>query len=253
MLLQLGIVSVIIGLIVAATLDSEEALAQSQLVVSEPTHALDPATYTAVRKLRHELALTNSDLAAMGCSQADAERVLGALLVWYQSNKDSLEAKERLIRQDTRRLRELRRKIQIGTRDTSVARDVAALREQLVEKMAERKQLVEAAIPTVRNAVSVEQASYHESAIANQGLARELRFAPGLSKSQIEGISVVRNNNQFQTEMDRVLTYGQKLAIQQAAINQREKIRGAQLAERNVLPMPSQLLGEDNVRESMGQ
>ena len=60
-----------------------------------PTAAAHEAAvaWCRIRTLRQEVGLTNHGLAAMACTQAQAETALSSLVSWYNTNREALAAR----------------------------------------------------------------------------------------------------------------------------------------------------------------
>jgi len=89
---------------------------------------MDPFDYCKVRELREKLCLTNENLAAVGCNQAKAEAVLGAIKGWYETNKAEYLRRCKARDDAAAALKKAYRKMNVGPRDDSVSAQIPTLK-----------------------------------------------------------------------------------------------------------------------------
>ncbi len=243
-LIQLSLVVMIIGLIVPAIIKTDTAIGQA--VTPEAAIELDPAAYTHIQSLRKDLRLTETDLAAIGCSQSDAERVLRVLIGWYQNNESAIKANEMAIREGRNRMRQLRRKMNVGEADSQVHAAYDATQIDLAQHSVARFERMQAAIDVVRAVMTDEQQDLHAAAIENGALPGELRYVPNLSADrQATIMRVVRradlNVSEVRDRIDQELGAVQKMSCDRVRANVQTCLAGVRRAEATVMPMPDVL------------
>jgi hypothetical protein len=222
-------------------------------------NTVDPDTYCRVRELRERLCLRNEDLAAMGCTQAQAESVLEGLLNWYKTNKANLAAAAKTKGDARRTLRRAFAKIHMGPRDEAVIAQMPALKKAVADTAITELNTVRAAVPTIDPLLSAEQKTLWSTVRANAGAPRVYRYAPGLTAQQAQVLEialrararrlrVVTGTTERQaaetalvSEESRALTEAQRTAIASAgtAIGQGKSAMAA--ASQEVLPLPEEM------------
>ncbi len=249
LLLQAVFLGAVAGLIVWGTAHSSPSIAQSP---PPESNEMDVATYTAVSRLRQELALTNADLAAMGCSQEDTQRLLSALVQWCETNKTTLKTKEVAIRQGRNQLRQLHRQINVGPRNERVIAEVQDLYAQLAQQVGDRRSFVEGAKAAVHAVATADQRSIHQAALANRGMPNRMRYVPDLTGEQVKAIRQAMSRRTtdsaaITSTIDQTLNLLQRSASDQALTNQRRNMPGVLAAEKNILPTPSESIDLDQI------
>lgn len=149
-----------------------------------PVEATDPVVYSKVQKLRRELALTNGDLAAMGCTQAQAESILTALKSWYETNTAALTQADASVRTAQRNLRGAMRKHHVGPRDEALIASLPGLRSAVATAETNRKAAIDAAIPTIAGHIPSGQSTTWATARANVDRHSDLRYMPNVTDEQ---------------------------------------------------------------------
>ncbi len=248
--LQVVFMGAIASLIVWHTARPDQATAQIPVPGSPETPGdlgMDVGTYQAVKQLRQQLALTSADLAAMGCSQGDAKRLLGTLVQWYEANQASLRAQDTAINQNRNQLRRLQRKIKVGPRDEGVIAEARELHEQLAQQINDRRSFIVGAKDTAYTVITADQRSIHEVALANRGVPNRFRYVPDLTDEQMAKIhqALARktiDNTAATRVVEQALNMLQQSTRTQALTNQRQQMQGVLAAERAVLPIPRELI-----------
>jgi len=248
---------VLIGSVVALDLAGTAVAAEpGQDTESEKIEAV---TYCRIRDLREEICLRNEDLAAMGCTEANANAVFETLLGWYEAKKASLEAARETQRDAEKALRSALRRIGMGPRDENLIATVPALKAAVAQARAQRKTIVESAIAAVEAKLTSAQKGVWTIARANASLPSAYRYTPGMTPGQVKTLhrasrtrsrklAVARTKAQrsdatsvFNAVETDTLTGAQKTAIAAAKANMRQNMPGVLKAFAEVLPLPDDL------------
>ncbi len=82
-------------LLAAAVLASAGVVLAGSPSAAPPTAAEHEAAvaWCRIRTLRQEIGLTSHNLAAMACTQGQAEAALSSLVSWYNANREALAAR----------------------------------------------------------------------------------------------------------------------------------------------------------------
>jgi hypothetical protein len=237
----------------------EEAMAQSEALAVKP-EPVDPHLYTRVQKLRQELSMTTLDLAAMGCTEESATRVLETLKSWCETNQAALDQHHRDTLQAKAAIREAIRKINVGPTpgspgtpgkdlDPSIARSLPGLQEDLAELYEQRKTMQDGLASQLETQLDAFQRQVWQSARANTGLPAQLHYVPDLTDEQRQAIHAGLTERSLQESKTQVianeLTWSQKQAVDAARVNQTTKASIVRDVEAAVLPLP------DLLKESM--
>jgi len=150
-----------------------------------PLIAMDAATARTVTGLRSELWLTNEVMAAMGCSQAQAEGVFGALRQWVAANGGPLARHAVSEAQARAALASAMRRFNTSKRTDAARSAVSQARASLNSAVAARKQLVkDSLLPAIEARLDEAQKTTFEAARTNVGLPGSLRYAPDVTAGQ---------------------------------------------------------------------
>ena len=250
-----NIVLILLAVLCCGIVSSSEALR-----AEAAADKIDVATYTGMSRLRKAVHLRNETLAAMGCGESDATKVLEALLGWYGSNKTAVEANRQASIQAGKALRLALRKIGMGPKNETLIASVPALKAALATATKQRNDLVKAAIAATEAQLSASQKGVWETARKNMALPSKYRYASSLTAAQAKALHVARRTyarrlaaakgaaakaavtQQFNTAEGRILAGGQKTAMSAAQTNTATKMAGAIKASQTVTPMPAELV-----------
>ena len=228
-------------------------------------NAVDPDTYCRVRELRERLCLRNEDLAAMGCTQAQAESVLEGLVNWYKANKAAWSAARKTQGDARKALRHGFAKMHMGPRDATLLASMPALKKAVADAATAEGNAVGAAIPTVEALVSAEQKTLWSVARANAAAPSQYRYTPGLTAAQLKTLHVARRTRARQlagartaavrttaetalrTSETNTLTAAQRTTMAAAKTNLRAKMPGVLAAAEKILPYPEEMKMPDGV------
>jgi hypothetical protein len=183
--------------------------------------ALDIATYSRVQQLRREVALQEQDLAAFGCTQAQAQQILGAVLSWYQQNSTNLATLEQQRVNVKRALQETNRQINLGPADDQKVTQMATLRQQVTALEQQRSQMIQQLATQTGALLTADQAAYWLAARSNVGLPDSMRY--------------VRNAQNAPSPA------AQQADWAKVAANSQASLAGVQQAEAAILPPPAVL------------
>ena len=200
-----------------------------------PPRDVDPVVYCQIRDARDRLSLTGVDLAMLGCDADGAQRVLGAMRNWFETNQERRLAAEKDERDALMALRETRRRIAVGPRDGTVMARLPEQNAALSTARAALSALDQELDQVVLAQLAVEQRDRLQAARAAGPLPPEIRFLPTLTKEQ-------------KAQVAQQLSKGQEVspAVAQAIQTQRvllgEKMPVVLSCEEQVLPMPAALV-----------
>jgi len=90
--------------------------------VAPPTAAEHEAAvaWCRIRTLRQEIGLTSHNLAAMACTQGQAEAALSSLVSWYNTNREALATRRAGLARARWELSDALQTIHIGPRDEAL-------------------------------------------------------------------------------------------------------------------------------------
>lgn len=223
--------------------DGGRGLPEAVAKLAEP-YAIDEVTYERVSALRGELCLSDADLAAVGCSQAQAEAVLSGLLRWYAQNKTRLEEAERACRIASADLRELNTKIRVGPRDEMAIASLPRHQVALAEARAGRASLIEEAAAAAGASMPAQGLAIWAAARSREDLPDRFRYAPELSAEQVAALK--QAYRRYHNDPERLeplvaatLSSGQAMSLAAAAENAKARGAGIASASATVLPPPS--------------
>lgn len=135
---QLVLGSIAIGALSLGVLVSVTGSGQATATV------LDELSYQRVERLRQTMAVTDSDLAAMGVSPEQSEVVIKSVLAWSERNAQRLAKADRAVRKAEAKVRGARRALQSGdTKDKKASKSYARLSADLAEAEASRVALMD--------------------------------------------------------------------------------------------------------------
>ncbi len=239
-LVQLGLIVLIVGLTVPMLMQTEQAVGQQS---SSTAVELSPQAYHYIQALRKDIRLAERDLAAMGCSQAEAEELLQTVVAWYQANESTIQSEREAVRQGRNQMRLLQRKMNVGPRDERVIAQYETTQAGLARHYDARFNRQQSLIETVRGLMTQSQKSIHDAAMHNGSLPGNLKYVAGLTADQkAEVMRVVRQVSRtkadIQAVLNRELTASQKRLCDQADANVRACLAGVRRAENAVMPKP---------------
>ncbi|RPI60771.1 MAG: hypothetical protein EHM48_06690, partial [Planctomycetaceae bacterium] len=142
---MVAITVAVVWIVNALSRGASPAIAQAPVagVAGGEVAGVDAVAYACVGQLREELALTNADLAAMGCGQAQAEEVLGALKGWALTHDVQWQQQQELVGELRNALRQTYRRINVGPKDQGVIRQLPRQKEQFAAAKAQSRKLIE--------------------------------------------------------------------------------------------------------------
>jgi len=225
---------------VVLSLDPGEASVEAAALQAEEPDEIDPVVYSNVQRIRRTASLQVVDLAALGCTQQEAEAVLGRLLAWAATNAAAFASSERAVYAAERELADQKRLIRIGQATERQLSDADGLADGVTQaRQAYRKLKMSAATYAMQDAPG--KFSAWQDAVRLEGdIPRELRFAGSMSQQRLDHL---------QSEMDRldqdlveVLSFSEKQGMAEVRARVKANLRGVREAERDVLPRPEVLM-----------
>lgn len=209
---------------------------------AEPAKAqnsiLDVSAYTHIQALRRQIALTNRDLAAMGCNQEDATRVLTQLRAWYLANRTSLDQLRNEHFQKIRELGDVMRRVHRGEVDgAAVEQQVAELRQAITSKQQQQFRLIDTAATHIAASMSPEQNQTWK-------LIRSFPKADTPTPSQtVSGMDQKSHSIQMalSDQQKRLSVQSQQQALDESNQRVGKYLEAVISAEATVLPMPIEL------------
>jgi len=104
-------------------------LSSAALPAAPPTAAdeREAVAWCAIRRLRADLHLSTDDLAALACSEPQAETILSRLVSWYNTNRETLTARRAALHTARRALGQAQQKIRIGPRNETLIASIPTL------------------------------------------------------------------------------------------------------------------------------
>lgn len=233
----------------AAMLILNAAPVAAQEFAGSALDANELEAYAKVQQLRRELALTNADLAAMDCTQAQAKAVMDSLLDWVKTNQTQLQQAEANVRTARSRLRQTMQKIHVGPRNPTLINEVPTLKQNYATALANRQQWYDSAANALAASMPTAQVTVWQTARTNKdGLAR-YRFVPNLTTEQRQSLLATLRNHTRRSDIDQVeqkiLGHRQLQQLATAKANQQARMAEVIAAERAFLPeSPADELGE---------
>lgn len=199
--------------------------------------SLDVPSYLQLQQLRRELALTTTDLAALGCTQATSQQVLTRLGAWYQAHRDPLQQAESQHQAAGRDLQEMVRLIHMGPRDAARLGQVAGLQQRLQAARQQRQALVASAVPEIGAVLTARQQVLWAAARDQPGLVGPGRYAqprtPPAAGTGGKGATAGARTEEW--------TLTQQADVQEASRNLAQYGTEVARAEAQVLPLPAAL------------
>jgi len=215
--------------------------------------------YTEAQAMRAMYRLRNEDLAAIGCSQECAERVLKVLVDWSSANWAKLEAVG--TRKTHRELQRMMRRVNVGPRDEAVLARVRELKRAYADALRRERQIRHTLPAEVEKELSY--TSFHMWQALRRNHCAGFRFAPWLRAWQERALK--RANRIYQrrcaaarddaaglaawAEYNRTiaqtLSPAQKDFLKTVKTNQSRCTLGVFKADETVLPLPPQLRSHD--------
>jgi hypothetical protein len=197
----------------------------------------DPIVYARIETLRQRIALSNMDLAAMGCSQAQASSVFSTLLTWYQANQGTWSQAEQNETSARNDLQETWRLINVGPKDDNVLSQLPTKQQNITTAVSARQQVEQTAANAVAGVLTSSQNTLWMTIQANAAVPDVYRFAPSLSAQQVTQIQASLAKGQV-VPTD-TLTASQWSVIQSVIAAQNQTANGVAAAEQTVLPAPA--------------
>jgi len=234
------------------------ALAAPAMAADPQQDELTEQEYWELLQLRRETQTGNEALAAIGCDQAAAEKVLGGLRSWHTQNKAQLTAAETQVGAARKALADARRRIRIGPRNEELLKALPDKIKALKQAAEARETLLDSARAVVKARMTETQQQAWEARRANSGLPSKYQYAPSLTAEQrmaLRELSARSTRRMLQAntselaslrqESDaaesRILTAAQTQAVAAAKQNLRQNrsavARGAEAA----IPMPESI------------
>lgn len=231
---------------VLCTSADRAALAQEP-AAPEP---IDVVTYEQVRQVRHDLSLTNRDLAAMGCTSETTELVLHGVLDWCRANRAALDATVQAQRLAQANLRQLVRRINVGPRDEAVLARLPAARQALADAKAQRRQLIDTAAALVAVHLDAGASAVWAAARQHRQAFGLYRYVADLSAAQVHSLAAAARRHRGdvasrRADEDKALLITQKTALANVAANIRQRAGDVSAAEQRVLPLPDELKADE--------
>jgi hypothetical protein len=198
--------------------------------------------YMRIRQLRQQLCLTQRDLVAMACTQAQATAILGGLKSWYQTNSGAWTTaiqQENIARGN---LQEAIRETNAGTSNNS--QSIPSLQQSLANAQQQTQQLLGTAASTISQQLSAQQIQIWQAACANTSAPDQYRYVPGLSASQAQqlAVAIYRSRSDagaLASAEQNILTQSQEQSLSNTAANlTQSSVSNILAAEQQVLPLP---------------
>lgn len=234
MLLVLGAMSALVWHLLQRP---EVTLAQPAPPEPVPVDAL---TYSRVQTLRSGIALDNTDLAAMGCTQQQAEEVLTEVLSWTRTNAASLGETEAAIASAEAALRDA---LQSRGRGEEVSANQMATLKAAVQTALEARDTLTAGLTTaVTGELTQEQAAVWTTAKSNQSLPEKYRFVPNISAAETATLQLAsaRGNAEAVASTEQNIITGPRAAAMATAQNNlSERIDTIIAAAATSIPTPT--------------
>ena len=218
------------------------AYAQEQ----EAARQIDPQVYSGVKTIRRDLALTNTDLAAMGLNQETAEAVLADALAWYETHQTSVLQRDQAIRAAKRSLADTYRLIHVGPRNESLMSSVSGLEANLAAARSARDQFLNGLTSQIETRLSTDQRRIWQAARTNRDAPVDLRYVSGLTAAQVHQVSATARQADT-TPAASLLSFNQQREAADARENQRLNMSPVLVAEAEVLPVPPELRESERI------
>lgn len=233
-LLMLGAISALVWHLV-----QRPEVTMAQPAPPEPT-PVDALTFSRVQTLRSVIALDNTDLAAMDCTQQQAEEVLTAVLSWTRTNAASLGETEAAIATAEAALRDA---LQSRSRGEEVsANQVATLKTALTTALEARATLTAGLATAVTGELTQEQAGMWTTAKANHSLPAKYRFVPNLSAAETATLQLTTargNAEAIASAEQNIITGPRAAAMATAQSNLSERIEAVMAGAASSIPTPN--------------
>lgn len=202
------------------------------------TDLLDAVGYTQIQQLRVDLVLTNRDLAAMGCTQADAEIVLSRLKAWHESNRASLEQTKQACLHARRQLRQTMLRYHTGDAEAISANTLDAHKQTIIAADEAHQALLNSVADHLAISLNSNQREVWQTAKANAqaGAPSSFRYVKNLDEQQTHELLLAMRKDSV-SSVTTSLTTSQKDAVYRANQKTRDHIRGVVEAENKVFPL----------------
>lgn len=201
-----------------------------------PAVELSVDDYNTLARLRKELHMSDEDLAAMGCDETSARRVLQSLHVWQQSNKVLLTSANDQVRRAHKELRETMRQVNVGPRNETALAKLSTCRRDLGDAFEARKTILNNASSAIASQLSYDQNQAWAARKQNMGVRGCSKYLTDLSAEQKTAIA-----ERFSTED---LTYTQRTQLGTIRSRVRQNLAGVQNASKEVMPLPQEILDQ---------
>lgn len=210
--------------------------------------APDPLTYSRVKGVCDQFALTGRDLSLIGCDKTQAKGIYQSLITWCKDNKEAIDAAELAEVTVQRELAEAMRKINVGP--ASAAKQVVAqlptLKANVAGARSKKQDLLESGIVSALGGLDAAVQLKQTKLRANSGLPEPWRLIPDLTAAEVKEIRSVLGkyggtSNQTKALYQRISVGARGLAVENAKSVATANIDGVLQAEQEVLPVPEQM------------
>lgn len=149
-----------------------------------PPPPLDNVTYSHLAQIRDRACLRNEALAAMGCTQAEAEGVLDGLRSWYDSNRTQLGESEQAIAVAASNYQRALERFNVGPADTAVTASLKTLREAHAQMVKDRDAILATAITSLEARLTEQQKAIWK-AIRTSGAIGDFQYISDITPAQV--------------------------------------------------------------------
>lgn len=238
--------------VLPASATSVIAAETAQVQASPKRPPLSLEKYEQVQALRQELALTNIDLASMGCTREQTEAVLEGLLAATEQQQASLTAAQTEQALAERDLRQHLSQMHTGVADASAIDAIPQLRERLARTRVQVQQVKQRIGDAATTALYANQQQIRQAALTNMalGVPHQYRYVPGLTQADAKALRrgeryEVRVTPEGQTQRIKSAAAPRLRTASLAAVPEREKaayLESIDEVEAQVLPLPAELI-----------
>jgi len=243
----------ICGVIAFPLLRSDQASAQSvgenRPPAGQAMVGTDPVTYSRLHGIRDQLALTDTDLASVGCDSEMARAVLTALLAWHAANVTVLSAADVDVAQKLQALQSIRG----GKTVDSTVLHAASSDYYVAVKV--RQKLWQSVWDTVSEHLTRDVQAKLQAARANVGVEAPYKYVADLTKAQKKALrkslyverrkAAIGLRADIHGAADTVLTYGQRSQVKTIAEASKLQLSAIHEVSDEVLPIPDALRPEE--------
>lgn len=221
---------------------SDSALAQP---LPPSTQPLDVLSYSRVQALRERLALTNMDLAAMGCSQADAQGVINALVSWYAGQAAAWSSAESALDAAQESYRQTLEQVNLGPQSGELDSQLASRKTALDGALLAWNQFQDGAGAVVTSLLSSGQNAVWAKAKSNVGRLGRYRYASGISGENLDrlrrAIARYGESSSQVAALEQSLLAAQSSDLTAARLSIHENIAAVVAGDHAALPQPEEL------------